>query len=1038
MSQQQDKIYTQEQVDSIMSDLKTILLPQIRSASEAREKKVSGKGLSTNDYTDAEKTKLAGLGNYDDTALAQRVSDIEAIIGDASEPDVDSVINKVREMIDFFANVSESDTLASTLAALNTAIGGKYTKPQAGIPASDLAFGDFGASGANHAAGLVPDPGATAGTSKYLREDGTWAEPDVPAIEDFHEAVATLQSAPTSSTLTYTRDGQTCYYKIGDEVRVADAENGTDETNGYVFYTLYDLATASGTTTAYWALAGAGGGSGSAMGKITVRLKDLVNEVEQQSPSFAGIVVTLTNTTDSTTVGTKTLAAGETSAVFSGLVPLKNYSVGVSALDAQHTTPSAQTVTALGIGEEKELAFAYEADEYTVSVDSNLADKSDLGNVRVTVLGTEYADGATLRVAKGTAAGTPTASSVTGYSVTVAVSGKVITATYETDVYTLTVTGQNRSETIEYVQGGQTVSESVASGNSIKVPHGTSPTVASAYVKGYARTVTVGTVTSYAATIGVAYSTTAVAVAIQSNQDADATIGALRATVSWTYDGHSESDVLTAAQQTVMVPTGVTPTVTFPNAPTGYSRSISNDGLTATYSTTILTVTVAADTGSPDLSGVAVTVTDTTGGNAVAAYETGRYRVPTGHGYEVGVTGDVSGYTTPQAATGTASGTAAAVTMEYAKVTMLTGYIILDQTSSDPTTKVIDEQGNTYSGYQRPEVITAIRQASHCYVGTFANNKMTLRQLDDTDGTKYADGTSAATDIATVGKDVWMRLPYFFTRVSTVATDKVKIEFAYDPNQTATTTQQPDGSGWRQWGGNDLIGKYEAYEESNKTYSVSGKASTGNVSQADFKSHARARGTGFTLVKWRHQNLMAMLYYAYYGHTNCQSLIGSGANSYTKNTGLKNSLGMTDTTSANGNTDNIVFWGLENWWGNKHEWVDNVVVNHPTWTITEDDGSTRTVSTTDSATGTWIYAVKWVIGEHLDVIPAPGTTGGSSTTGYCDGQYLSASSSRVVRRSCSNSSAYGGVGFANAYSDASNAYADAGSRLAFTGEIEIS
>lgn len=33
------------------------------------------------------------------------------------------------------------------------------------------------ASGASHAAGIVPDPGATAGTAKYLREDGTWVQP---------------------------------------------------------------------------------------------------------------------------------------------------------------------------------------------------------------------------------------------------------------------------------------------------------------------------------------------------------------------------------------------------------------------------------------------------------------------------------------------------------------------------------------------------------------------------------------------------------------------------------------------------------------------------------------------------------------------------------------------------------------------------------------------------------------------------------------------------------------------------------------------
>ena len=35
----------------------------------------------------------------------------------------------------------------------------------------------FGASGATHAPGAVPDPGATAGATRYLREDGTW---DVP------------------------------------------------------------------------------------------------------------------------------------------------------------------------------------------------------------------------------------------------------------------------------------------------------------------------------------------------------------------------------------------------------------------------------------------------------------------------------------------------------------------------------------------------------------------------------------------------------------------------------------------------------------------------------------------------------------------------------------------------------------------------------------------------------------------------------------------------------------------------------------------
>lgn len=52
--------------------------------------KVSGKGLSTNDYTTEEKTKLAGLSNYDDTALTSRVSALETTVGD-----INSVLEEV-------------------------------------------------------------------------------------------------------------------------------------------------------------------------------------------------------------------------------------------------------------------------------------------------------------------------------------------------------------------------------------------------------------------------------------------------------------------------------------------------------------------------------------------------------------------------------------------------------------------------------------------------------------------------------------------------------------------------------------------------------------------------------------------------------------------------------------------------------------------------------------------------------------------------------------------------------------------------------
>lgn len=465
--------------------------------------------------------------------------------------------------------------------------------------------------------------------------------------------------------------------------------------------------------------------------------------------------------------------------------------------------------------------------------------------------------------------------------------------------------------------------------------------------------------------------------------------------------------------------------------------------VTALYETEAVTVMLSADDGS-DVSAQQATVKDHSDSSVIGTVTSGQtIKIAFGTAYDITVA-DIQSYETPTFQTRTAASATYTAEMEWVYKPIITGYIILDQTTSDPTKKVIDESGHTYSGYQRPAVITAIRNASHRYVGTFANNKMTLKQLSDTDGTKYANGTSAATDIATQGKDVFMRLPFFFTRVSTYATDKIKIEFAFDPSQTATSTGRPNGSGWKQWGGNDLIGAYEAEAGSATNdgtgglFSRSGVASTGNVSQANFRTKARNRGTGFTLVKWRHQNLMAILFYAYYGHTNCQALCGTGSNDYTKNTGLKNSLGMADTTASNGNTDSINFWGLENWWGNKYEAVDNVVINTGTWVITEDNGTTRTPTGTVAAANAWVYPSKFIIGDDLDTIPATGQTGGSDSQGYCDAQYIGASASRVVFRSFNIANASGGVAFVHASIDASISDASIGSRLAFTGTIEIS
>lgn len=103
-------IYEKEKIEIIFTDFKNNVLPQIRTAIEGREKKSVV------------------------SALDGRVQAIEALIGNASAADSDSIINKVVEMIDFFSGITESDTIASLLQNLRTDIMGEfssyYTKTQ--------------------------------------------------------------------------------------------------------------------------------------------------------------------------------------------------------------------------------------------------------------------------------------------------------------------------------------------------------------------------------------------------------------------------------------------------------------------------------------------------------------------------------------------------------------------------------------------------------------------------------------------------------------------------------------------------------------------------------------------------------------------------------------------------------------------------------------------------------------------------------------------------------------------------------------------
>ena len=250
---------------------------------------------------------------------------------------------------------------------------------------------------------------------------------------------------------------------------------------------------------------------------------------------------------------------------------------------------------------------------------------------------------------------------------------------------------------------------------------------------------------------------------------------------------------------------------------------------------------------------------------------------------------------------------------------------------------------------------------------------------------------------------------------------------------------------------------------------ITGGSTTANMTWADFHYYSVLRGMQQIdpLMHWRIANLS----YAKYGRKNMQEQCGAGSHSNTRTTGGTASRGMQDTVGyeeakginpnvTNSLVDNLVHqyaWyvekdeygaakvtqvnnicclGYEDIYGHKYDMMDRVDIpntsgNVGKWRIWMPDGTIMMVKGTTNG-DSWITAVAH--GKWMAVVPV-GAVSGSSSTYYSDKYWFSSASGRVVYRGCSSAYARGGVSYANAFYDASNAYAYVGSRLAFRGKI---
>ena len=94
-------------------------------ALEAKVDKVTGKQLSTEDFTTALKTKLEGLSNYNDVEISTAVSNLQTQLNTLVSGNANDAINSFNEIIAFLDGVKDTQDLSSIIASIEQQIAGK-------------------------------------------------------------------------------------------------------------------------------------------------------------------------------------------------------------------------------------------------------------------------------------------------------------------------------------------------------------------------------------------------------------------------------------------------------------------------------------------------------------------------------------------------------------------------------------------------------------------------------------------------------------------------------------------------------------------------------------------------------------------------------------------------------------------------------------------------------------------------------------------------------------------------------------------------
>ena len=133
--------YKGSEVDSALDLARTAL--QKHQDISGKVDKVSGKQLSTEDFTTALKQKLEGLSNYNDAEIQTAVQSLQTQLNTLVSGNADNAINSFNEIIAFLDGIKDSQDLSSIIASIEQQIASKMDKVTLANVATSGSYNDL-------------------------------------------------------------------------------------------------------------------------------------------------------------------------------------------------------------------------------------------------------------------------------------------------------------------------------------------------------------------------------------------------------------------------------------------------------------------------------------------------------------------------------------------------------------------------------------------------------------------------------------------------------------------------------------------------------------------------------------------------------------------------------------------------------------------------------------------------------------------------------------------------------------------------------